>query len=275
MITATLALITMATQDGQAAQLNAGDILTSVIKKYQEAETFTASVTMTQTVADAKRVVTTNLQAQRPSKLFLTQEWLDPKPKEKSKWTVVSDGVNWRYDAPQDGKFIDTAPLVEPVAVVESGSGDKRMLKLNDFLIGARRSLGDQVNPYLEFLMQGQGEGNAKSLRVFLNRLQKLSAVPRKLKDGTEGYAVKGIIQWGILAAGQVKNIGVSEDFDRPARFEMQLTKDYDIRRIQTVETVRIVPEGSNVPTDLNISTIWEGEVKLNAQPNQSLFNVR
>ncbi|OWU64566.1 MAG: hypothetical protein CBB60_009180 [Armatimonadetes bacterium Cent15-Ar3] len=216
----------------------------------------------------------TNLQAQRPNKLFLAQEWLQPTPGKTSRWTVVSDGAQWRYDAPQSEKFVNAPPQFEPTAVQETATGAKRVLKFNDFLIGARRSLGDPWNPYLQFTMQSSGEGNNTSLRAYINRMQKLSVVPRKLKDGTDGWALKGVIQWGAKFAGEIKEIGVSEEVDRIERFEMQLTKDFDIRKFQTVESVRIVPEGSNVPTDLNISTIWEGDLKINSDLNQALFKV-
>lgn len=272
MIASGLALILLAPQGEGTPSVS--DVIVGVTKKYQDAETFAGSVTMTQTVADLKRVVVTTIQAQRPNKLFLTQEWQNPKPGSQSTWTVISDGARWRYDAPQLDKFVNAPPLIEPTAIEESATGVKRVLKFNDFLIGARRSLGDANNPYLEFCMQSAGEGNATSLRAFINRMQKLSVVPGKLKDGSEGWVLKGIIQWGIKAAGEVKNIGVSEEYDHIANFRMTVTKDFEIQKVQEVESVQITPEGSNVPTQLNISTIWEGEIKPNANLNQGLFKV-
>jgi hypothetical protein len=171
--------------------------------------------------------------------------------------------------------FTGAPARVEPTAVDENATGAKRILKFNDFLIGARRSLGDSNNPFLEFTMQSAGEGNMTSLRSFINRLQKLSVVPRKLKNGTEGWALKGLIQFGIKAAGPVKNIAVGEDYDSVGRFEMQLTKDFDLRKVQIVQSVRIPLEGSNVPTDINVSTIWEGELSINSPANQALFKIR
>jgi len=274
MIASSLAMILIAQQGDQAAVPTVADVIQGVAKRYLDAESFAGSITRTQTVADVKQVYVTNLQAQRPNKLFLAQEWLQPTPGKTSRWTVVSDGAQWRYDAPQSEKFVNAPPQFEPTAVQETATGAKRVLKFNDFLIGARRSLGDPWNPYLQFTMQSSGEGNNTSLRAYINRMQKLSVVPRKLKDGTDGWALKGVIQWGAKFAGEIKEIGVSEEVDRIERFEMQLTKDFDIRKFQTVESVRIVPEGSNVPTDLNISTIWEGDLKINSDLNQALFKV-
>lgn len=263
------------TQQGdQAAVPTVADIVQGVAKRYLDAESFAGTITKTQTAGEFKRIYVTTLQAQRPNKLFLSQEWLQPKPGETSRWTVISDGAQWRYDAPQSEKFVNAPPQFEPTAVEESATGVRRVLKFNDFINGARRSLGDPWNPYLQFTMQSPGEGNNTSLRAYINRMQKLTVVPRKLKDGSDGWALKGLIQWGAKFADKITAVGVSEEVDRVERFEMQLSKDFDIKKVQTVESVRIVPEGSNVPTDLNISTVWEGDIKLNSDLNQALFRV-
>jgi hypothetical protein len=274
MITSSLALILITQQGGAPAVPSVADLIQGIAKRYLDSESFAGSITRTQTVADVKQVYVTNIQAQRPNKLYLSQEWLQPTPGKTSRWTVISDGAQWRYDAPQSEKFVNAPPQFERTAVEETATGVKRVLKFNDFLIGARRSLGDPWNPYLQFTMQSAGEGNNTSLRAYINRMQKLSVVARKLKDGSDGWALKGMIQWGAKFAGDVKEIGLSEELDRIERFEIQVTKEFDIRKCQTVESVRIVPEGSNVPTDLNISTIWEGELKLNSDLNQALFKV-
>ena len=251
MIASSLAMMLITQQGDQAAVPTVAEVIQGVAKRYLDAEAFAGTITRTQTVADVKQVFVTNVQAQRPNKLFLSQEWLQPTPGRPSRWTVVSDGAQWRYDAPQSEKFVNAPPQFESTAVEETATGVKRVLKFNDFLIGARRSLGDPWNPYLQFTMQSAGEGNNTSLRAYINRMQKLSVVPRKLKDGSEGWALKGMIQWGAKFAGEVKEVGISEEIDRIERFEMQISKDFDIRKVQTVESVRIVPEGSNVPTDL------------------------
>ncbi len=274
MIACTVAMIFITQQGDQAAVPTVAEVIQGVSKHYLGAESFAGTITRTQTVADVKRVYVTNLQAQRPNKLFLSQEWLQPKPGEQSRWTVISDGAQWRYDAPPSEKFVNAPPQFESTAVEESATGVKRVLKFNDFLNGARRSLGDPWNPYLQFLMQSPGEGNNTSLRAYVDRMQKLSVAPRKLKDGTDGWALKGIIQWGAKFAGEIKSIGVSEEVDRVETFQMLVTKDFDIVKVQTVESLQITPEGSNVPTQLNISTIWEGDIKLNSDLNQALFKV-
>jgi hypothetical protein len=260
-----------------------GKIVSDVLAKYAAATSVVGRVTMTQTADSSKFSIETNFQHERPNKVCIDQKVISaPKSYEGyGNWLTVSNGVSFAYDTPDYFALKKMGAkrerLTEPIATRSTTTGEPKILKLNDILRASKRSLGDYLNPYLQFIYQGE-EDNA-CLKDFVSRISKMKTSSiRKLADGTEVYVVTGLFQYGVPPETDPNSdlarsrMGESYSF---ARFEMLVDKEMNMRKFQTVESIAVVPEGTNVPVQTNIVSVWSGEVLLNTKPVEALFQLR
>src|SRR5687768_12511542 len=114
MLTA-LAMIAMAQESPQEGQgsVNASMLVQKMIEYYNDAATMTGTIVMTAKVGDESLALTTNMQFERPSRIYVRQQ---KSIGDKRVWMIVSDGKSFAYDSP--GTFAWEPPgkrLAEPV----------------------------------------------------------------------------------------------------------------------------------------------------------------
>jgi outer membrane lipoprotein-sorting protein len=272
----TALLIALALQGETKPQLpEAGKIFSDVLAKYAEANTAVGQITLTQTADNVKRIYNTEFQYERPNKLCIQQRADSGTP---DSWLVVSNGASFAYDTPNyllASKMVKARErLTEPAAVKSGLNGEPKILKLNDILSVSRMSLGDSINPFLQ--MSFQGAGDNLGLKSFLARIKKMkTSTLRKLADGSEVYVVTGVFQYGIEPSDTTSEFRRDGESYSLARFEMLVSKEMDLRKFQTVESISVMPDGSNVPVQVNIVSSWQGNIQVNAKTNEALFKLR
>jgi hypothetical protein len=251
-------------------EMSSGELISKCLAKYAAANSGIGEFTMTQTAGGKKVSIKTDLSFERPSKMFLHQSSEAVAPND---WLVVSDGVNFGYDAPGD-RSTSRRRLFEPIAITTSVTGEKRTLKIHSIYMAAKLSLGDVPNPFLEFITQNTSEN--QSLKGYLERIsKKMDSVPKEkeLLDGTVGYSIAGQMWFGArLKDDEGKP---TDKFESVGRYEMQISKDFDLVSMKTIETMSITDKSNNLPTVVNIVTTWAGKMQLNQTPSEEIFKVR
>lgn len=253
----------------QTPVMSSREVITKCLSKYAEAGSGIGEFVMNQSASGKKVSIKTELQFERPSKVFIHQSSASVDPND---WLVVSDGVQFGYDVP-GARTTSRRRLFEPIASSPSINGERKVLKIHSIYLASKRSLGDVPNPFLEFITQSAGEN--QSLKGYLARLKKVEPEPKEkeLVDGTTGYSISGTMWFGDqLKDADGKPI---DQYDSTGRYEMQISKDFDLVSMKTIETLSITDKASNLPTVINIVTIWSGKIQLNSKPADSIFKVQ
>jgi hypothetical protein len=254
----------------QAPAMKSGEIISKCLAKYAEANTGIGEFVMSQTAAGKKISIKTDLQFERPSKVFIHQFSDNVEPND---WLVVSDGNQFGYDVPGNRNGVARRRLFEPVLSPPGPNGDRRILKIHNIYMASKRSLGDVPNPFLEFITQGSGEN--VSLKGYLARLKKVDPEPKEKEgaDGTPVYSISGQMWFGDpLKDADGK---VTDQYESLGRYEMQISKSFDLVSMKTIENMAITDKSNNLPTQINIVTTWTGKVQLNQKPADAIFKVQ
>ncbi len=270
-MTAIYAALLLAGQQSQG--MSGAEVLSKVLAKYADAKSATGEFTMSQSAGSKKIAIQTEFQMERPSKLFIHQTSSNVAPND---WLVVSDGVNFGYDAPN---ATQRRRLFEPVSGTDPVNGKSRSLRNQGIFMAAKRSLGDPTNPFLEFLTQSGGDQT--SVQGFLTRLFKIGSASEKEVGGAQVYSISGLMGFGAPAIGpDGKQLYDNTSnhypiFESAGRFELQVTKDFDLVGMKTTENITATDAATNTPTQIVVITTWTGKVKLNELSNPSLFTVK
>lgn len=260
----------------QAPAMKSGEVISKCLSRYAEANSGMGEFLMSQSAEGKKIAIKTELQFERPSKMYLHQSSGEVAPND---WLVVSDGVNFGYDVPGSRPDNNRRRLFEPVATVGTVTGEKKVLKLHNIYMASKRSLGDVPNPFLEFLTQGKEEN--QSLKGYLSRIKSPIADPKEkeLVDGTTGFSIGGQMYFGEpiknVDGTQSRDANGNPIFESIGRFEMQINKDFDLISMKTIETMSITDKSNNLPKNINIVTTWTGKIQLNQTPGEAIFKVR
>lgn len=272
-MTVLLAAVLMGARPAQA--LSSGEIIAKTLEKYAGTKSGIGEFTMNQTAGSKKVSVKTELQFERPSKIYLHQTSANIAPGD---WLLVSDGANFGYDVPGNPSG-PRRRLFEQVAVAESATGNKKILKIHSIYMAAKRSLGDNLNPFVE--MATATAGDTQSLKGFMTRLTKIGTPTNKdLADGGTAYLIKGIMFFGDRQLDKEGNPMVDKltgdpIFESAGNFQMTISKDFELLDFKTVEQVNVVDTATNLPTNVNVITTWTGKLQFDAQPAAGIFTVK
>lgn len=252
-------------------EMTGDEVISKVLAKYSSATTFVGEFKMIQTAQNKQVVIESKIAAEKPNKIYVSQKSDNVDPKN---WLVAGDGTKFMYDSPwRPGSVFERQRIAEPLTYVDKADGQPKVLKLNDIFVATKKSLGDAISPFLEISMQSPD--SMTSLRAFVKRLAKIKkAADKTLEDGTAVYSVTGLIQFGIADMAQ-KGISVQEDYSAVGKFEMLITKDFDLREVKINETMAISVPDSNLPVQVSVVTRWVGKIDLGAKPDQKLFEPR
>ena len=265
------ALILIGPKPQQA--LTSQEIIAKTLVKYANAKSGVGEFVMSQSTQGKKVAIKTELQIERPSKIYLHQSSDTIAPLD---WLLVSDGANFGYDVPGNPAG-PRRRLFEPVAITESATGAKKLLKVHSLYMAAKRSLGDNLNPFVEFITQSEGDG--QSVKGFLTRLYKINAVQDKtLPDGATVYSIGGNMMFGnaiLDEQGKQKYDDKGNPmFESAGRFELTVSKDFDLVGMKTSETITLNDAATNLPTQVVVVTSWTGKFQIDATP-ADVFKVK
>ncbi len=257
MLTTAIALL-MAAQAPQTTggdTLSASQILTKMFARYASAQSVSGNIKMVQTITGDPKVMQTakngtieadsQLQFDRPTKIFLHQTRSGTKGGE---WYLTSDGKEFSYDRPnQTGDIIyGRRRYVE--LVTQHGVN----LTIANFLGAASHSLGD-INPMIEAAIADP------------DRLKRLVAQWASLEYRGR-FSVNGQMVQGM--SGQYRD---SPTAPINGNFEAYVSDAGDFVRFVLIQKFSY-PKVS--PEPFEVKTTWNSDIALNVKTDPGLYKV-
>lgn len=232
----------------------ASTIVSRMLEYYKKANSLVGTVHLTQTAAGKSITIDTQLQFEKPSKLFLHQVRKSSDPRE---WVVTSDGKLFSYNAPETVS-IRPQRLIEPVA---ASPGTQR--KLGDYSTGVVHYVGEMYNAATYSI------GDKSPL------LDVAFAQSGDLKYLT-GQLATMVYRGTTELAGKKVHVIIGEWRENPAVpssgvYEMYIDEDGNFLRYVLKQDFA-VPEAPQ--QSITVSSIWDGRLTVNAKPNPALFTV-
>lgn len=238
MLTTLATLILTTTAQGAPETPNAAQIVGKMLAYYNDAQTMTGSIVMTQAVGNEKGTVTTQFQFERPSKVYIRQQ---KSTGDRRTWTVISDGKAFAYDPPE-------LPFQQGKRLIEAVKVGELVQDFRQIYAATATGLGDRSTP-LDIAF-GRGE----DLRFLRNQWR---TVTYGGKMDYNGEAVHSII-------GDWRQYG---DAPVNGQYRMYVTDSGELKQFARSETIR--PENGQ---PLNVLTTWDVKIQKNGRPDQALW---
>jgi len=245
MITTAIALLLslhVPQQDAsEPTKLSASQIMSRVFSRYAAAQSAVGSIKMTQSAQNVSINIETELQFDRPSKLYLHQSRNGSRP---GQWLVCSDGKEFSYDRPEGG-------FGKPryVELVTQGGVEQ---KIGDFYMAAEKSLGE-MNAMLDIAIS-----QPSRLRRLMAQWATLTYQGKVALNGVDVQKITGEYRDDPKLAPSGK-------------FEIYVNDAGDFVRYVVNERF-MFPSRSKEPID--ITTVWDSNIKLGAKTEPALYRV-
>ncbi len=246
MITLSIALLLTLQSAQQEATVpvkeSASQILSKVFSRYAGAQSISGNIKMSQTARGVTLSINTDLQYDRPSRIYLHQIRYGNNPKE---WLLVSDGKSFSYNKPNDRSFGRDR---YSELVTQNGVDQK----ISELYMASEQSLGE-LNAILDVAICQPSR---------LNRLKaQWATIKYQGRVTLNGALVKKI-------SGQYR-----DDPNAPANgeFGIYVTEEGDFVRYETTQRF-VFPTISNQPVD--VKTTWDSTLKVGEKTNPSLYKV-
>jgi hypothetical protein len=229
-------------------------IISAMLARYHNATSVVGSINQTITASFAGTTVhqnlDTQLQFERPSRLYLKQD-LHPRPGHPAQsWLVVSDGIHFSYNVPNEMVKSDSKRLFE--AVNQPARGE--VYDVPHIYAVASQSLGDRSEP-LGIVM-----GWSEELRRIAMSWATIEAPVPDQYRGVSCYRI----------AGKYRE---KPNMQPGGTFEMFISKDGDLLKYTVSEL-----EGAKTNGSLAVApvvTVWDVDIKVGAAPKPELFKVK
>jgi len=235
---ALLAAVTLSPQAGAAAP-SAGPLISKMLDRYSKAKTASGRISFVQQADGASVTVDTELQYERPNKLYIRQE---RKGSDAHVWLAVSDGKVLSYDRPEGvfgrDRFRDK---VGPSS------------NLSDLYTAVLDSLGER-SPALAMMISRRDD-----LVALLQMWGPTTIAGKTTLRGTEAFVIDG--SYRVASGGRLSG-----------KLEMVITADGDLLRYVQREKVQL-PAPSNKLVEL--VTTWDCNVRVDAPVDDGLFTVK
>ena len=244
MLTA-LAVIAIAQESPQEGQgsVNASLLVQKMIEHYNDADTMTGTILMTTKVADQSLSISTTMQFEKPSRIYVRQQ---KSIGDKRNWLIVSDGKRFAYDAPGLAAWEDPGKrLVEPV--VFKGI----VQKFRDIYAAGATGLGDRSTP-LDIAI-----GRTEDLKYLRDQWKTVTFKGKSTYLGQEVNVVMG--DWRPYGSADVQG-----------QYRMLITPSGELKEFARSEVVK--PAGA--PEAFNIVTTWAVNLKKNDRPDPNLWAI-
>lgn len=224
----------------QDATPNAAKIISDMLMSYRQAKTLTGTISLRVSDGKGQTGITTTVQYEKPSKLYIKQEKAGATAK-----LVTSDGKHFSYDLPENqGLFVKPGRLIESVV---NGRGETQ--EVTHIYAASSASLFDRSTP-LDIII------SRKEDLEYINQ-QWATVVYRSQTEinGVKAHVVGG--DWRLYGNSPV--IG---------KYEFTILESGDLVRYVQQETYR--KDGAPVTATYQ----YDVKVQRDGKPNQELFNV-
>jgi len=245
MITTAIALlvtIQAPQQDGVVPQkTGAAQIMSKVFGRYASAQSISGTIKMAQSAKNVTVNILSELQYDRPSKIYLHQTRDGSKPRQ---WLLVSDGKLFAYDRPEGVLGRDRFPE----NVTQNGIEQK----ISDIYVASALSLGD-MNAMLDVAIC-----HPNRLNILRSQWATLSYQGRVTLNGDLVHKISGQYRENPTApvSGQ---------------YEIYVNEDGDFLRYIVNERF-MFPGQSKEPVD--VKTVWDSTLKVGAKTDPALYRV-
>jgi hypothetical protein len=234
-----------ATATPQAAQASgapasASDLISRMLGRYAQAQSVVGTIEMTQEAKGVVVTTDTELQFERPDKIYLRQV---EHSSEGRSFLLTSDGTTFSYDRPPNH--------LGPTRYTEPTQTRYKKLDLGEMYTATRESIVDP-NHMLNIAI-----GRTGDLKKFAAQLANFQIVgSQKVGDETI-YEIVGKYALQL-------NAEASADFD------MYISSSGDFRKLSVRQSYGVAkhPEIAPIP----VTTTWISTLQVNAKPNPSLF---
>ena len=242
MLTA-LAMIAIAQETPQEGQgsVNASLLVQKMIEYYNDADTMTGTILMTTKVADQSLSISTTMQFEKPSRVYVRQQ---KSLGDKRVWMIVSNGKDFAYDSPGTFAWEPAGKrLAEPVTYL----GVKKSFR-EIYAVGAT-GLGDRSTP-LDIAI-----GRTEDLKYLRDQWKSVTFKGKSTHLGQEVNVVMG--EWRPYGNAEVTG-----------QYRMLITPGGELKEFARSE--KIQPQGA--PQAFDVVTTWTVNLKKNDRPDPNLW---
>jgi hypothetical protein len=243
---------------GQGAQDSSKALIGKMLQYYADAQTLTGSITLTASDGKGQAQLLTQIQFEKPSKLYIRQAKGGTKP---AVWLVTSDAKNFSYDYPdflpgtQTTRLLESIRQVVPNQFVKGPDGKDQPKYANydvrQIYATAAASIGDRSVP-LDIAI-----GRSEDLRHDVLTWMTVHANGKVSVNGVEGNSITG--KW--------REYG-DQDQTR-GEYELVITDDAKLLRYTIVQNM-----GTGPTSYVQLRQTWDVDLTVNGKPDPSLFKV-
>lgn len=219
-------------------EVSASKLISEMFSKYSSAQTMTGSIRLQQSVGQQGGVLLTDLQFERPGKLYINQTAQSPKSKS---WLVTADGKRFSYQDPIEGSS---------KRLIETMKPEGKSLTIADVYTASSKSIGDRSVP-LDIAI-----GRNEDLRFVSGQWASLQYAGSFETEGVQLHRIVG--DWRAYG-----NAAVS------GKFTLLMTQAHELKRYIVEETWQI--NGQSMP----VMSVWNVDLKLNGAVDPSKFVVK
>ncbi len=264
MLTGLIAIAALTHAQGQVPappkQSPVDQLLSKMLKSYYDAKTVTGTILMTQTAADKTVQFQTQLQIERPSKIFMFQQGL---PKRNPDFLLVSDGKYFRYDGPETGISKSTR-LTESVFVRRFDPKTKVGLDVGQtvgqIFDAAAFRLGDR-NPLIDYVLE-----RPEDVAFVIGQLDKRQLEgPRQFTSTITGKPITA-----NLIDGKWRE---ADGTDATGYFELYITDKGELVRLMLKQVYKAPANLGG--QEVQVNTTWDADLTIDGKIDASLFRLR
>lgn len=235
-----VAYLAMATQGESPSPAK---LLGTMFSRYYSAKSLVGTIVLTQTVGSESGRIDSELQFERPNKLFIKQQM---RTASGTIWIVTCDGKHFSYNKPRDTNSISISTGNRLVESIQTKEGK---LDLGGVYAATTKSLGDRSAP-LDIAISRKEDLAFLKLQWATLRNSGSTTI-----DGTTYWKVDG--DWREYGEARVSGT-----------FAMLVSEAGDLKSYAIRES--LVVNGQTVP----MLSHWEVQLSVDATPNQALFKV-
>jgi hypothetical protein len=255
-MTALFAALVVSVAGSQATEPGgptAAQLISKAMARYDAARSLVGRIVMVQSAADRSIQMDTEIQYKKPSLLYLRQTPRDAafrQPGDPKEWLAVSDGYYFSYNRPRGRE--ELPPRLTESAQLSQGA-EVRLLTIRDIYAAVNSSIGDRSILLDVFI------ATPADLKLAIARWPSFSLEGKVAIAGRPANKIVG--RWRPRADAPING-----------DFELYITDEGDILRY--VQKERISVRATRPLEPVTVTTVWDADVKVNAEPNLQLFRI-
>lgn len=251
MIVTALLLLRVHVMSIQGDLPKASDLIGAMFRRYYNANTIKGHIKYTVTAAGQSGGEETDLQLERPGKLFIRQVKV-VSGKNLGAWIVTADGSNVSYPEPRGRSEFSSFTYGDGTRLQEPIGPDKALKDLKDAFCAATLSIDDRSAP------MDIAVGRPDDMKRFSLQLATLKTQQSLTYAGQDSYVIGG--DWKVYGDGPV--VG---------KYQLIISKNGDLLRY-VISQVLSVPNSNLPPT--KVERTYDVTYAVDGPVDQSLFTV-